>query len=102
MIDVSEIGTVWPAVPAHGTLWASIGIPQRPGPVTVTLTTPVPAGAVAVTEVPSSAGTTSVAATVPKWTAVAALSWSPLMVTEPPPAGSELFGHTLVTIGPLV
>jgi hypothetical protein len=43
-----------------------------------------------------------VAGVVPKVTAVAPLSCCPVMVTDVPPAGVEVFGHTLLTMAPFV
>ena len=66
--------------------------------VTVTSTVPaLPAGALAVIDVALSA--VIVAAVVPKSTAVAALRFVPVMVTDVPPAVEPLVGETAVTVG---
>ena len=66
--------------------------------MTVTSTVPVPAGAVAVSEV---AETTvkEVAAAVPNSTAVAPVKLVPVTVTLVPPAVGPLVGLTAVTVG---
>ncbi len=63
----------------------------RPGVVTVTSTTPVPAGLSAVIEV-SLTTVTSVAAAVPKSTAVAPVKPVPVIVTSVPPAVGPMSG----------
>ncbi len=68
------------------------------GVVTVTLTVPVPAGDVAVIEVPEWT-TTPVAATVPNLTAVAPVKFIPEIVTLVPPAAGPDFGDMEVTQG---
>ncbi len=70
----------------------------KPPAVTVTSTTPVPAGAVAVIDV---AFTTVklAAAIVPKFTAVALVNPVPVMVTAAPPAAGPLAGEIAVTVG---
>ena len=69
-----------------------------PGVVTVTSTVPDPAGEVAVTEV-ALLTTTPVAASAPKWTALAPVRLVPVMVTEVPPAAGPDVGLTAVTVG---
>ena len=69
-----------------------------PGVVTVTSTTPVPAGLSAVIVV-SLATVTSVAAVVPKSTPVAPVKPVPVIVTEVPPAAGPLVGLRPVTAG---
>jgi hypothetical protein len=69
--------------------------------VTVTSTTPVPAGDVAVIDV-GELTVKLVAGVDPKSTALAPPNCRPVMFTEVPPAGLAVFGDTLVTIGPLV
>ena len=69
--------------------------------VTVTSTTPVPAGAVAVMEV-AELTLKAVAGVEPKWTAEAEVSCWPVMVTTVPPEGGPVDGLTPVTMGPLV
>ena len=66
--------------------------------ITVTFTVPVPAGLSAVMVV-SLTTVTSVAAVVPKSTAVAPVKPVPVIVTEVPPAVGPLFGLTPVTVG---
>ena len=70
----------------------------RSGVVTVTLTTPVPAGLSAVIEV-SLTTVRSVAAVVPKSTAVAPVNPVPVIVTKVPPAVVPLVGLRPVTVG---
>ncbi len=70
------------------------------GACTVTSTTPVPAGLVAVMLVAEL--TVNVAAVDPKSTAVAPVNADPEMVTEVPPEGGPVDGFTPVTIGPFV
>ena len=66
--------------------------------VTVTSTTPEPAGLVAVIWVALS--TLNVAAAVPNLTALAPVKLVPVIVTEVPPAVGPLLGATDVTVGP--
>jgi hypothetical protein len=67
--------------------------------VTVTVTAPaLPAGVVAVMDVPLTT-TTLVAAAVPNVTVAPATKFVPVMVTAVPPAVGPLFGLTLVTVG---
>ena len=68
------------------------------GVVTVTLTVPVPAGEMAVTEV-ALLTTTPVAAAVPNLTPVAPVRLVPVMVTEVPPACGPEVGLIEVTVG---
>ena len=69
-----------------------------PGVVTVTFTTPVPAGLSAVIEV-SLTTVTFVAAVVPKSTAVAPVKPVPVIVTRVPPAAGPVVGLKPVTVG---
>ena len=69
-----------------------------PGVVTVTSTTPVPAGLSAVIDV-SLTTVTFVAAVVPKSTAVAPVKPVPVIVTKVPPAVEPLVGLRPVTVG---
>ena len=69
-----------------------------PGVVTVTSTMPVPAGLSAVILVALTT-VTSVAAVVPKSTAVAPVKPVPVIVTDVPPATGPLVGLTAVTAG---
>jgi hypothetical protein len=69
------------------------------GVVTVTSTVPVPAGDVAVIEVPPALTVNEVAAVAPNITAVAPLKLTPAIVTEVPPRAGPLFGVTVVTVG---
>ena len=66
------------------------------GVVTVTLTVPVPAGEVAMIEVPEWT-TTPVAAVVPNLTVVAPVKLIPEILTLVPPAAGPDFGETEVT-----
>ena len=66
--------------------------------VTVTSTTPVPAGLSAVMEV-SLTTVTSVAGAVPKSTVVPPMKPVPVMVTEEPPDCGPAVGFRLVTVG---
>ena len=68
------------------------------GVVTVTFTTPVPAGLSAVTLV-SLITLTFVAGTVPKSTPVAPVKPVPVIVTRVPPDGEPLVGLMSVTVG---
>ena len=69
-----------------------------PGVVTVTSTFPMPAGAVAVTEV-SDTGVNPVAGELPKCTALAPVRPVPVMVTRLPPARAPAVGDNVVTVG---
>ena len=69
-----------------------------PGVITVTFTTPVPAGLSAVIEV-SLTTVTFVAAVAPKSTAVAPVNPVPVIVTDVPPAVEPVVGLTPVTVG---
>ncbi len=69
------------------------------GEVTVTFTTPVPAGLTAVIEV-SLTKVKLCAAVVPKSTAVAPLKPVPEIVTLVPPPSGPAKGLTLETLGP--
>ena len=69
-----------------------------PGVVTVTSTVPVPAGLSAVIEVALST-LKSVAAVVPKSTAVAPVKLVPVIATEVPPASEPEVGFRAVTVG---
>ena len=67
---------------------------------TVTSTEPdVPAGAVAVTEVPAGFTTTPVAAAVPKDTVAPGTKPEPASVTVVPPATGPASGETEMTVG---
>jgi len=67
--------------------------------VTVTVTAPaLPAGVVAVIEVPLTT-TTLVAAALPNVTVAPAAKPVPVIVTPVPPAVGPLFGLTLLTVG---
>ena len=68
-----------------------------PEVVTVTSTTPEPAGAVAVTVVALLA--VMVPAVAPKWTAVGELRLVPVMTTWVPPATGPEVGAMEVTVG---
>ena len=68
------------------------------GVVTVTLTVPVPAGAVAMTDVGETT-VTPVASTVPKSTVAPGSKLSPLIVTDVPPPVVPWLGETPVTTG---
>ena len=77
--------------------WSAADVADVPPKVvTVTSTVPVPAGAVAVTEVAESAVT--VAAAEPNAT-VAPLRSEPVMVTLVPPVGDPVVGLMPVTTG---
>jgi hypothetical protein len=69
-----------------------------PDTVTVTSTTPVPAGLTAVTDVGLTT-VTFVAGTVPKSTVVGPVKFVPVIVTGVPPAAGPEFGLTSVTVG---
>jgi hypothetical protein len=66
--------------------------------VTVTVTAPLPAGVVAVIDVPLTT-TTFVAAVAPNVTVAPAAKFVPVIVTAVPPATAPLFGLTLLTVG---
>ena len=66
--------------------------------MTVTLTSPVPAGAVAVICVPLTT-VTDVPSTVPNFTPVAPVKFSPVIVTTVPPAVVPVVGEIVVTAG---
>ncbi len=68
-----------------------------PGPVTVTLTVPVPAGLTAVISVEERTSTL-LARFSPKCTAVAPVKPVPLIVTSVPPSVGPSAGLTLVTV----
>ena len=72
-----------------------------PGVVTVTSTTPVPAGSSAVIVV-SETTVKLVAGEVPKSTAVAPVKAVPVIVTKVPPDSSPSVGLMLVTVGAAV
>ena len=74
-------------------------LPLWPFRVTVTVAAPaVPAGVVAVIEVPLTT-TTFVAAVLPNVTVAPAAKLVPVIVTAVPPAVLPVFGLTLVTVG---
>ena len=69
------------------------------GVTTDTLTAPVPAGEVAVMDVPALFTDTPVAGVDPKFTAVAPVRFAPARVTAVPPAAGPLVGLILVRAG---
>ena len=87
--------TVGPYVKRSASLVALVPL----GAVTVTSTVPVPAGEVAVIELPE-VTVKLVAAVEPNLTAVAPAKPVPVIVTEVPPAAGPTLGSTLVTVGP--
>jgi hypothetical protein len=68
-----------------------------PGVVTLTSTTPVPAGDVAVIDVAEL--NVKLAAVAPKVTAVTPVKLVPVMVTDVPPAVGPAVGEIEVTVG---
>src|ERR1700694_3231353 len=85
--------------PAAYVKWsaATMALVPPDGVVTLTSTTPVPAGLVAVIVV--SLVTVKLAAAAPKLTAVAPVKAEPPIVTGVPPASGPLLGVTELTAG---
>jgi hypothetical protein len=73
-------------------------LPLCPFTVTVTVTTPLPAGVVAVIDVLLTT-VTPVAAVFPNFTVAPEAKFVPVTVTAVPPATGPLFGLTAVTVG---
>jgi hypothetical protein len=79
--------------------WSAADVAEvPPAVVTLTSTVPVPAGEVAVIEVPEMT-VKLVAGVAPKVTAVAPVRFVPVIVTEVPPARGPDVGEIEVTVG---